>query len=154
LILKGINSCDDIHSYEVEFHFHSSARNRFASMQLIEKVIICVFFIVNAVNGANILCLFGFASPSHFVWNHAIIEELARADHNLTVLSPNIDENNKFPNNVAYILLEAVYPKLYGGAKAFDLFSFSEMSTMTKIEQIYAFKTTCCEGGLVAIAYS
>jgi glucuronosyltransferase len=98
------------------------------------------------VNSANILCLFGFASPSHFIWNHAIIEELAQHGHNLTVVSANVDKQNQYPDNVHYILLEAVYSKLYGGANAFDLMEFSENYALPAIVKIYDWKVTVCEG--------
>lgn len=55
-------------------------------------------------NGANILFLGTIRSPSHHFWNNAIVTELAKRGHNLTVIS--LANDKKPPPGVHHILIE------------------------------------------------
>lgn len=70
--------------------------------------------IVKIVNCANILGLMGAPSPSHYQFNSAIMHELARRGHNVTVLSVDIPKPGEdVPKNVHYIHLENAYKNMY-----------------------------------------
>lgn len=68
-----------------------------------------------SISGAgceNILFLAGIGSPSHHIWNREITYALAERGHNITVISPNRDEDQ--PANVHYLQIDGEYMKLYG----------------------------------------
>uniref|UniRef100_T1GWK7 Glucuronosyltransferase n=1 Tax=Megaselia scalaris TaxID=36166 RepID=T1GWK7_MEGSC len=54
-------------------------------------------------------------SPSHHLWNKALMHELANKGHNLTILSADIELKEKLPRNVHYIHLEKSYDSLKQG---------------------------------------
>lgn len=62
-------------------------------------------------NGANILYLNDIASPSHHIWNSAIVNALAARGHNVTYVSPDLDKNP--PANVHYIHMAELYNEAY-----------------------------------------
>lgn len=68
---------------------------------------VALLFNVLFVGAANILFLATLPSPSHHIWNGAVVNELARRGHNITVISPDIDKNP--PPGVHYILIEDQY---------------------------------------------
>uniref|UniRef100_T1GNM6 UDP-glucuronosyltransferase n=1 Tax=Megaselia scalaris TaxID=36166 RepID=T1GNM6_MEGSC len=77
--------------------------------------------ILNSSYGANILGLMGAPAHSHFQFNSAIMHELARRGHNVTVLAIDVPKpGQKIPENVHYIHLENIYKHMYeqnkGGA--------------------------------------
>lgn len=76
-----------------------------------------LLFICAAVgisHGANILGLMGAPSPSHYQFNSAIMHELGRRGHNVTVLSVDVPKpGEKVPANVHYIHLENAYKNMY-----------------------------------------
>uniref|UniRef100_A0A182NJS7 UDP-glucuronosyltransferase n=1 Tax=Anopheles dirus TaxID=7168 RepID=A0A182NJS7_9DIPT len=88
-----------------------------------------------AVNGANILCLMGVASPSHHIWNRAIMEALARNGHNLTILSADVEKNQ--PPNVHYVHLEEIYPTLYNGPDSIDLLEMANENPFKSVVSFY-----------------
>uniref|UniRef100_A0A182YPK7 Uncharacterized protein n=1 Tax=Anopheles stephensi TaxID=30069 RepID=A0A182YPK7_ANOST len=87
------------------------------------------------VNGANILCLMGVASPSHHIWNRAIMDGLARQGHNLTILSADVERNQ--PSNVHYVHLEEIYPTLYSGPESIDLMEMANENLFKSIISFY-----------------
>ncbi|XP_053674712.1 UDP-glucosyltransferase 2-like [Anopheles nili] len=88
-----------------------------------------------AVNGANILCLMGVASPSHHIWNRAIMEGLARNGHNLTILSADVETNQ--PSNIHYVHLEEIYPTLYNGPDSIDLLEMANENPFKSVVSFY-----------------
>jgi glucuronosyltransferase len=52
---------------------------------------VAVFVVLTSLtgcNGARVLGLFPLSSPSHAAVNHALVKELARRGHQVTVVSP------------------------------------------------------------------
>ncbi|XP_049297584.1 UDP-glucosyltransferase 2-like [Anopheles funestus] len=87
------------------------------------------------VHGANILCLMGVASPSHHIWNRAIMDGLARQGHNLTILSADVETNQ--PPNVHYVHLEEIYPTLYTGPDSIDLLEMANENLFKSVISFY-----------------
>ncbi|XP_058834814.1 UDP-glucosyltransferase 2-like [Topomyia yanbarensis] len=101
--------------------------------------------LLHLVFGANILCLFGVASPSHHNWNRAIVDTLAAKGHNLTIVSADVERNT--PDNVHYIELEETYPELYSGPHNIDLMEMANENLFTSIVSFYNdFVITECRG--------
>ena len=50
-------------------------------------------------------------SPSHFIFNKALVEGLAARGHNITFVSPDVDK--KPAPNVNFVHLEEVYSHYY-----------------------------------------
>ncbi|XP_053666700.1 UDP-glucosyltransferase 2-like [Anopheles marshallii] len=96
--------------------------------------VVLVFFGVT-VHGANILCLMGVASPSHHIWNRAIMDGLARQGHNLTILSADVETNQ--PDNVHYVHLEEIYPTLYSGPDSIDLLEMANENLFKSVISFY-----------------
>ncbi|KAJ6636140.1 UDP-glucosyltransferase 2 [Pseudolycoriella hygida] len=67
---------------------------------------LCLLIVLNSLfaNGGNILFLATIKSPSHHFWNNAIVTELAKRGHNITVISLATDKNP--PPGVHQILIE------------------------------------------------
>ncbi|XP_058457959.1 UDP-glucosyltransferase 2-like [Malaya genurostris] len=102
------------------------------------KVFEIVIFTTNffhIISGANILCLFGVASPSHHIWNRAIVDALAAKGHNLTIVSANVETNA--PKNVHYIELEETYAELYSGPAHLDLIEMANENLFTAVASFY-----------------
>uniref|UniRef100_A0A182QKP4 UDP-glucuronosyltransferase n=1 Tax=Anopheles farauti TaxID=69004 RepID=A0A182QKP4_9DIPT len=87
------------------------------------------------VNAANILCLMGVASPSHHIWNRAIMDALAQNGHNLTILSADVEKNQ--PSNVHYVHLEEIYPTLYTGPDSIDLLEMANENLFQSVVSFY-----------------
>ncbi|XP_053687396.1 UDP-glucosyltransferase 2-like [Sabethes cyaneus] len=103
--------------------------------------------LVNTVFGANILCLFGVASPSHHIWNRAIVDALAAKGHNLTILSADVEKDS--PANVHYVELEQTYPELYSGHDNIDLMEMANENIFKAIVSFYGdFVIQECRGVL------
>ncbi|XP_058065091.1 uncharacterized protein LOC131214777, partial [Anopheles bellator] len=106
-----------------------------------------VLFSLAQVDTANILCLMGVASPSHHIWNRSIMDALARAGHNLTILSADVERNQ--PNNVHYVQLEEIYPTLYSGPESLDLLEMANENPFKSIVSFYRdFVVLECAGTL------
>ncbi|KAJ6646095.1 UDP-glucosyltransferase 2 [Pseudolycoriella hygida] len=99
--------------------------------------------VVVKVNSANILALFVVASPSHHIWNSALINGLAENGHNLTVLS--VDNDPHPPKNVHYIHMEGVYDYMYKEIFV-DLVGLHNETSMHSVLSLYAFGTVSCIG--------
>lgn len=80
-----------------------------------QSVAILIVTLISSVlkysNGANILYLNDVASPSHHIWNSAIVNALAANGHNVTYVSPNLEKNP--PKNVHYIHMAELYNEAY-----------------------------------------
>uniref|UniRef100_A0A7G3B2Y9 UDP-glucuronosyltransferase n=1 Tax=Lutzomyia longipalpis TaxID=7200 RepID=A0A7G3B2Y9_LUTLO len=73
--------------------------------------IVIVFLLPILVHSANILVLEPVPSPSHHIWIRTLTTALAARGHNVTSLSPDIEENT--PENLHYLHLDRVYEVLY-----------------------------------------
>lgn len=80
-----------------------------------QSVAILIVTLISSVlkhtNGANILYLNDIASPSHHIWNSAIVNALAARGHNITYMSPDLDKNP--PKNVHYLHMDEMYNEAY-----------------------------------------
>lgn len=76
-------------------------------MKMLIRLGIALVLNVLFVKASNILFLATLPSPSHHIWNGAIVNELAKRGHNITVISPDDDKNP--PPGVHYILIEDQY---------------------------------------------
>ena len=74
---------------------------------MLKRLSVALVLNVLFVRAANILFIASLPSPSHHIWNGAVVNELARRGHNITVISPDIDKNP--PPGVHYILIEDQY---------------------------------------------
>uniref|UniRef100_U5EUX0 Putative udp-glucuronosyltransferase n=1 Tax=Corethrella appendiculata TaxID=1370023 RepID=U5EUX0_9DIPT len=111
------------------------------------RIFLLLLTIFKPLNGANILCLFNVPSPSHHIWNTAIVKGLAAKGHNLTIVSPDIEVNK--PANVNYIHLEKVYSSLYNAteeAEAMKIADFVNIEGIDLIKEFYVFQAKACEG--------
>lgn len=69
--------------------------------------------VLKSTNGGNILGLMGAPAHSHFQFNSAIMHELARKGHNITVLTIDMPKTSTNLPNVHYIHLENTYKYMY-----------------------------------------
>lgn len=94
--------------------------------------------------GANILFLSGVPSPSHHIYNRALILGLVDKGYNVTFLSA--DDVKKPTTNIHYIHLEKVYDAFYNGEAAFDVLSFADQSPISAISDFPAMFGALCSG--------
>lgn len=97
--------------------------------------------------GANILFLSSVASPSHHIFNRALVLGLAK-DHNITFVSADITDK-KHPN-VHYIHLEKVYEFLYEGDEVIDLMAMAEETPIESLSALYNYFYVNCDGALAS----
>lgn len=79
--------------------------------QSVAILIVTLASVLKYTDGANILYLNDVASPSHHIWNSAIVNALAARGHNVTYVSPDLDKNP--PKNVHYIHMAEMYNEAY-----------------------------------------
>ncbi|XP_052870636.1 UDP-glucosyltransferase 2-like [Anopheles cruzii] len=101
--------------------------------------------------GANILCLFAVPSPSHHIWNRVLVDALAANDHNLTVVSPDIEKIAK--PNITYIHLEATYDAIHEGATAIDFYEMAQAGVVESMRIFYDYAISMCTGILRSAGY-
>lgn len=99
--------------------------------------------IFQSVHNANILCLMDVPSISHHIWNQVLVEELTAKGHNVTVISPNI---KNVESNSHYLELEEVYPTVFNGPDAVDLFEMARVNIFESIPIPYTFGLLGCSG--------
>uniref|UniRef100_A0A182NJS8 UDP-glycosyltransferases domain-containing protein n=1 Tax=Anopheles dirus TaxID=7168 RepID=A0A182NJS8_9DIPT len=102
-------------------------------------------------SGANILCLMAVPSPSHHIWNRALMEALAARGHNLTVVSPDIER--KATPNVTYIHLEETYNVIHEGATAIDFYEMAQAGIVESMKIFYDYAISMCIGILGSKGY-
>lgn len=102
------------------------------------------FSLVNASLAGNLLFLNGMASPSHHIWNRALMEAMAKRGYNLTILSADIDKNPA--PNMHYIHLENVYPTVQNGEDVIDLLEFANMPPFPALMAMKKYYEQNCEG--------
>ena len=106
------------------------------------KILVCLA-LSSQVLGANILYLNGVASPSHHIYNRALVLGLAKV-HNITFVS--VDISDKIHPNIHYIQLEKTYDLIYNGEEAFDVMAATEKSPLSSISEIYGYMELNCDG--------
>lgn len=106
--------------------------------------------LVTQVFSANILFLSGVASPSHHIFNRALVLGLAK-NHNVTFVSDDISD--KKHANIHYIHLEKAYDNIYGHEDAIDLLEMSHASPFGFISELYDFMLVNCEGNYVSAGF-
>ncbi|XP_053674713.1 UDP-glucosyltransferase 2-like [Anopheles nili] len=105
----------------------------------------------NFAAGANILCLMGVPSPSHHIWNRALMEGLAARGHNLTIVSPDIEVKQK--PNLTYIHLEETYDTIHEGATAIDFYEMAQAGILESMKIFYDYAMSMCIGILRSKGY-
>uniref|UniRef100_A0A182II97 UDP-glycosyltransferases domain-containing protein n=1 Tax=Anopheles arabiensis TaxID=7173 RepID=A0A182II97_ANOAR len=106
---------------------------------------------VHYAHGANILALMGVPSPSHHIWNRALVNALAARGHNLIVVSPDVER--KPPPNVTYIHLEKTYDTIHEGATAIDFYEMGQSSILESMRIFYDYAISMCIGILGSEGY-
>jgi glucuronosyltransferase len=96
--------------------------------------------------GANILFLSGVASPSHHIYNRALVVGLAE-NHNITFVSGDVS-NKKHPN-IHYIHLEKTYDIIYEGDEPFDAMTEGG-GPIGFFEEVQGYFLMNCQGNLVS----
>lgn len=110
-------------------------------------LLLCVFFVtLKCVLGSNILFLSAVVSPSHHIFNRALVLGLADKGHNLTFLSADIVEK-KTPN-VHYIHLEKMYETFYGKEDSFKALDFADASPYRMLVELAQMYEIICDGAL------
>lgn len=101
--------------------------------------------IVAASNASNILFLNGAISPSHHIFNRALVLGLAKAGHNITFVSVDISKEPR--QNVHYIHLEKAYPDFSGASAAdMDIMNFIDNDVFTQITGFHDYINMACDG--------
>ncbi|XP_069693600.1 UDP-glycosyltransferase UGT5-like isoform X1 [Periplaneta americana] len=95
---------------------------------------------LQAVHNAKILAIFNLASPSHYIFNRALILALAERGHQVTVISQ--DQEKKPVPNVKSILLEDIYNS---AQESVDYDSFTQMSLWDAVGILFDWGSTMCE---------
>uniref|UniRef100_A0A182QRT7 UDP-glycosyltransferases domain-containing protein n=1 Tax=Anopheles farauti TaxID=69004 RepID=A0A182QRT7_9DIPT len=115
--------------------------------------VVCATLVLVAqcASGANILCLMGVPSPSHHIWNRALVEALAARGHNLTVVSPDVER--KPTPNVTYIQLEETYNTIHEGATAIDFYEMAQAGIVESMKIFYDYAISMCIGILGSKGY-
>ena len=81
------------------------------------------------------------------------MDGLARAGHNLTILSADVEKNQ--PNNVHYVHLEEIYPTLYSGPDSIDLMEMANENVFKSVVSFYRdFVVHECAGRNYLYAFS
>lgn len=105
--------------------------------------------IVTQTYGANVLFLNAAASPSHHIYNRALVVGLADKGHNVTFVS--VDVSEKTHQNVHYIHLEKTYDVLYGDDdESFEIMKLTEESSLSAIFAFHDFTKLNCDGVLAS----
>lgn len=110
---------------------------------LVALILLICFLNISELNAANILALVVTASPSHHIWNRALMLELAARGHNVTVASPD-PEKQKFPNHTD-IYLEGMYEEVHAN---FDYEAMIEDSVVQNQIAIFQWGIDSCRKGL------
>uniref|UniRef100_A0A182UXE3 UDP-glycosyltransferases domain-containing protein n=1 Tax=Anopheles merus TaxID=30066 RepID=A0A182UXE3_ANOME len=106
---------------------------------------------VHYAHGANILALMAVPSPSHHIWNRALVDALAARGHNLIVVSPDVER--KPPPNVTYIHLEKTYDTIHEGATAIDFYEMGQSGILESMRIFYDYAISMCIGILGSEGY-
>lgn len=118
---------------------------------IVSVILHAALYGVNSANGANILCLMGVPSPSHHIWNRALVNALAANGHNLTVVSPDIEL--KPVANVTYIHLEETYRTIHEGSTAIDFYEMAQAGVVDSLKIFYNYAISMCVGILGSKGY-
>lgn len=113
-------------------------------------LLIFIFCSFSHTFGANILFLNGVASPSHHIYNRALVVGLADKGHNVTFVS--VDISTKQVPNIHYIHLEKTYEVIYGteGQDGLDLMTFTEETPFGALLSFNEFSKLNCDGVLAS----
>lgn len=110
--------------------------------------VLCLF--VARTIASNILFLNSATSPSHHIFNRALVLGLAQAGHNVTFVSADISKESR--ENVHYIHLEKAYLIYFESMKGqdFDMMSYMDSSIFTQIIGFHDFIKISCDGILAS----
>lgn len=112
--------------------------------------IVLILFLANFTFCANILFLNGVPSPSHHIFNRALVIGLVERGHNLTYLSA--DKENEILENLHFIHLEKTYETFYGSTND-DGTMILGFANESMIHYVTEFSETClkvCRGVLAS----
>lgn len=117
---------------------------------LIQLIVILILTISKWSFCANILFLNGVFSPSHHIFNQALVLGLVEKGHNLTYLSA--DMVNEKIDNFHFVHLEKTYETFYG-ANNDDGTMIMGFANESRIHYVTEFSKTClivCKGNLAS----
>jgi glucuronosyltransferase len=106
--------------------------------------------ILSVVQSANILYLSNIASPSHFIWCKSLLNSLHARGHNITALSPDVEESRE---NFTYHHLDKVYASLYNGSMEMNFFEMGKKSTVEMFIDFYDFFRFSADAALESKGY-
>ncbi|XP_069693588.1 UDP-glucosyltransferase 2-like [Periplaneta americana] len=95
---------------------------------------------LQAVHNAKILAMLNLPSPSHYIFNRALLLALAEKGHQVTVISP--DQEKKPVPNIKSILLEDIYNIT---KERFNYEAFREVSLWHLIRALFDWGSMLCE---------
>lgn len=101
-------------------------------------------------NGANVLYLSNLPSPSHFIWCKALLTSLHERGHNITALSPDVEESKE---NFTYHHLEKVYSSVYNGSTEINFFEMGQESFVKLMMGMIDLLEDSCKGALSSKGY-
>lgn len=114
-------------------------------------VLLCVSLLIPmttvGIHGAKILGLMTLASPSHYIWNRALMLELVRRGHQVTVFSP--DQEKQPVANYTNLVVEGIYEGID------DDFDYMDTLSQTRLETLHYLLGWCrfvCEKTLQSSA--
>ncbi|KAG5683951.1 hypothetical protein PVAND_013207 [Polypedilum vanderplanki] len=114
---------------------------------------LCFLLLVNLVafiNCENILYLSNVPSPSHFIWCKSLLYSLHERGHNITALSPDIEESKE---KFTFLHLNQVYSEIYNATEELNFFEFNEASPY-ELFMLYADASEkACRGSIKSKGY-
>ncbi|CAG9803019.1 unnamed protein product [Chironomus riparius] len=109
-----------------------------------KSIILLISFLAIA-NAANILYISNVPSPSHFIWCKAILHSLHERGHNLTVLSPDVEESKP---NLTFLHLDKVYSEIYNGTEEMNFLEFNKLGAIELFNVYTDVSKKSCKGSI------
>lgn len=108
-----------------------------------------LFLLINHTLAANVLFLNSASSPSHHIYNRALVVGLANNGHNVTFVSPDVSE--KQHPNIHYVHLEKNYEVIYSDVgDGFDLSEYAKLGVWDQILGYHEFLKINCDATLMS----
>ncbi|KAJ4441095.1 hypothetical protein ANN_10945, partial [Periplaneta americana] len=113
----------------------------------LQNILLLVVVTLHGSDGARILGLFPIPGRSHMNVNAAIIEELARRGHQVTVVSP-FPLAKPIPNYTEMVMKKMDIEDMgnaTGSAERFDPFDMKDMNYIAKVAMLWGFGQAFCD---------
>lgn len=115
-------------------------------------VLLLLFSLIEFIASANILFLNGVPSPSHHIFNRALVIGLVKEGHNVTYLSADVE--HKKMQNLHFIHLEKTYETFHNvELKSDDRRLIMEFANKSRLHYVTEFSSTSlivCKGVLAS----